>query len=422
MRKLYASICTVGFIAAATLMAACSTGEGDSTGMAGTGTTGSAGTTGSGGTTGSAGTTAAGGTTGSAGTTGSGGTTGSAGTTAAGGTTGSAGTGAGQAGTGGGQAGTGGGQAGTGGTALPGRTAGCEMPPPNNDSSTTFVKHDIMVTGVDQGYINSHTLVAGNGAYTFTNRNYYLRLPPNYDPSVAYGLAFGGGGCGGNATVGQEGGYLPGTNRNNWIQVSMSYVPTQGATNATNPGACFADSGTNTPEVAYFDAILKEVSAKYCVNAKNVVVSGYSSGAWEAFLMGYARAGVVRGIATEAGGMRLNRPAGSGKPVAAFIVTTKGDNTNPADLTPGSTTSVALGALGVNQARDEILTRNGCTDKVTTAKWTDDARFPLCVKYTGCPANYPVVYCVPDTGGHYPAHPPYTPDGMYKFLSELPAL
>jgi poly(3-hydroxybutyrate) depolymerase len=295
------------------------------------------------------------------------------------------------------------------------------MPPPNGDSSTAWVKHDIAVTGVDQGYINSHTLVAANGPYTFTNRNYYLRLPPNYDPSVPYKLAFGGGGCGGNATVGSEGGYLPGTNRNDWIQVSLSYVPTQGATNATNPGACFADSGTNTPEVAYFDAVLKEVSAKYCINPKNVVVSGYSSGAWEAFLLGYARAGVVRGIATEAGGMRLNRPAGSGKPVAAFIVTTAGDTENPADLKPTDAKSISLGALGVNQARDEILTRNGCTGTATTL-WTTDPKFPLCQKYTGCPANYPVVYCVPNTGAHYPAHPPYTSEGMYKFFSELPAL
>jgi poly(3-hydroxybutyrate) depolymerase len=147
-------------------------------------------------------------------------------------------------------------------------------------------------------------------------------------------------------------------------------------------------------------------------------MSGYSSGAWEALLMGWARAGVVRGIATEAGGLRHNRPPGSNMKVAALMIATLGDTENPIDMSPTDAKAIELGADGGSgQARDEILTRNGCTG-TATAPW--DAQFPLCVTYTGCPAEYPVVWCEMNTGGHYPAHMPYTPDAMAKFLGSLP--
>jgi poly(3-hydroxybutyrate) depolymerase len=296
---------------------------------------------------------------------------------------------------------------------------GCGMPPPQGDSSTALVKHDIMVTGVSQAYIAAHPLPASNGAYTFTARNYYVRLPQPYDPSKPYRLVFGGTGCGGGATVGQEGGYLSSVaaQRADQIQISLSYVPTQGATNATNPGSCFADGSAESPEVPYFDAVLAEVSKRYCFDPSKVTMQGYSSGAWLAYLYGWARAGVVRGIAAEAGGLRMNRPPGSNKPVAAFLVATLSDTENPVDIKLGDPKQISLGAFGSGQARDEILARNKCTGTATT-QW--DPMYPLCQKYTGCPAAYPVVWCGMTTGGHYPAHPPYTPEAMNKFLGSLP--
>jgi poly(3-hydroxybutyrate) depolymerase len=431
MRKQLASFGTTGFIAAAVLLGACAGGSGTNPGTPGAAGTSAAGTTASGtagtgaaGTTasGAAGTTASGaaGTgaagTGAAGTTASGAAgTGAAGTTASGAAgTGAAGTGA--AGTG--AAGTGAAGTGAGGTGGGVKmSAGCNMPPPAADSPTAFIKHDIMVTGVSAAYISAHPLATGVAPYSFTARNYYLRLPTGYNPATPYRLVMGGTGCGGNATVGSEGGYLPSSHADQ-IQVSPSYVPTQGATSATNPGGCFADGSAESPDVPYFDAMLAEVSAKYCVDTSKVFVSGYSSGAWEALLLGWTRAGVVRGIATEAGGLRAGRPPGTNKPVAALMIGTNGDTENPINLTPTDAKAISLGATGGSgQARDEILARNHCTGTATAA-W--DATYPLCQKYTGCPAAYPVVWCLMITGGHYPAHPPYTPDAMAKFFASLP--
>jgi poly(3-hydroxybutyrate) depolymerase len=354
---------------------------------------------------------------GPAGVSGEAGTSGAAGVGAAG-TSGLAGV-SGAAGTGGaagvmGNAGTGGGAAGAG--VLPRKSAGCGLPPPTTDSDAGFIKHDLMVSGVSQSYIAAHALAPDDAPYTFTARNYYVRLPTGYDVNKPYRVVFGGAGCGGKATVGSEGAYLPSVHADQ-LQISMSYLPTQGNTTATNPGSCFADGATDSPEVPYFDAVLAEVAKKYCIDEKKVTVEGYSSGAWMALLLGWARAGVVRGIALEAGGLRNNRPPGANKPVAAFMVATNGDTENPINLMPGDAKAIELAALGSGQARDEILKRNGCTG-TTTAMW--DADYPLCQKYTGCPAAYPVVWCLMNTGGHFPAHKPYTPDGYSKFLGSLP--
>jgi len=45
--------------------------------------------------------------------------------------------------------------------------------------------------------------------------------------------------------------------------------------------------------VPYFDAVLKDIEAHYCVDKGKVFVDGYSSGAWESYMLGCARAGVV---------------------------------------------------------------------------------------------------------------------------------
>jgi poly(3-hydroxybutyrate) depolymerase len=150
-------------------------------------------------------------------------------------------------------------------------------------------------------------------------------------------------------------------------------------------GACFEDGHADTPEVAYFDAVINEVSNNYCVNLEKVFVGGYSSGAWESVTLGLARGGVIRGIATGAGGLRAERPMPSSVPLAAILLTGQGDGANPID-----------GPTGSAAARDWILQRNGCAGTATMPFTASDQN---CVQYTGCPAAFPVVWCTPP-GGH----------------------
>lgn len=258
-----------------------------------------------------------------------------------------------------------------------GMSAGCGQAPPGEDSSDDFVKHDIAVTGIDAAFAAEFPPNGdGNGGYTWEMRNYFVRLPAGYDPNTPYPVTFGGGGCGNTNGMSGGGGGQQAGNINS-IRIGMSYV--------YNGGACFEDDHANTPEVPYFDAMMADIAANYCVNLEKVFMGGYSSGAWESYTLGLARGGVIRGIAAGAGGLRSERPTPSGIPVAAILLTGEGDGTNPIDGPTGS-------ALG----RDQYLMTNGCVGTETepfTASPDD------CVKYTGCPEAFPVIWCTPG-GGH----------------------
>jgi poly(3-hydroxybutyrate) depolymerase len=356
-------------------------GVGPSNGSAGStataGSTGTAGTTGGGagdtGSTGTAGSTSsgAGGDTGAAGAIGAAGSTGTAGSTGAAGTPGTAGS-TGAAGTPGtaGSTGAGGGAVSPGG----GMSAGCGKAIGAGDMPGKWVKRNITVTGV------TFTKPATPGG-SWTNRIYYLNLPTGYDPSKKYPVMFGGGGCGGDLSNGNMAFAIYGNN-STAIQIGMSYVwPNPG-------GACFSDGYADTPDLPYFDSMLKELEANYCVDTGHVFVGGYSSGGWESYMLGFARGGIVRGISPAAGGLRpaASRPPAANKPFAAIMVTGASDTTNPPD-----------GATGSMAARDLILQINGCQG-TATAPYPDYVG-GNCTQYTGCPADYPVIYCRP-VGGH----------------------
>jgi poly(3-hydroxybutyrate) depolymerase len=397
------------------LVGACSGGAGDTTpgGGAGTGMTNTAGTTSTAGTTATAGTTGTAGTTATAGSTGTGGT-GTAGSAAVAGSGGMSGGGAGGSGNAGGTAGGGG----TGGGSATG-TLGCKMNPPDTDSSTKWVKHDIEVSGVDPAFITQYPPNAGT-TYNWTHRNYFLRLPTGYDSSKVYPVTIGSSGCGGPETVGSEGGYAPlGTSpgETQAIQVALSYVLSSAA-NSDCGGAVFADKFPNSPDVQYLAAVVKDVQAKYCSDAGKVFLSGYSSGAFESVQLGCANSDILRGYGVQiGGGLRVNGPKPCKGPIAAMFVVGLQDNENPI----GPLASPLHDSTGTAPARDEVLKRNGCTDN-TTAPW--DPAYPDCVKYTSCPAKYPVVWC-PIMSGHTPdaADPAigkYRYEGLWKFWSTLP--
>jgi hypothetical protein len=65
--------------------------------------------------------------------------------------------------------------------------------------------------------------------------------------------------------------------------------------------------------------------------------------------------------------------------------------------------------------------RNGCTGTATMPY--EDAKYGACVKYTGCPAAYPVVWCALLGVGHNSStymNTNYSPGPMWDVLSKLP--
>ncbi|MDB4982808.1 MAG: alpha/beta-Hydrolase, partial [Myxococcales bacterium] len=310
-----------------------------------------------------------------------------------------------------------GGSAGT--TTMVDPSPGCNLPPAGTDSQKLWVKHDLEVTGVDPTFISQHPPNTGT-TYNWTHRNYFLRLPTGYDITKPYPVTIGMSGCGGSETVGSEGGYAPlgtGSGETQAIQLSLSYVLSTAA-NVDCNGAVFADDFVNSPDPQYLEAVVKDIEAKYCVDRAKVFLSGYSSGAFEAITLGCTDSDILRSYAIQiGGGLRLHHPTCKAHPIAALYVVGLQDTENPIGPLP-----MALhDSLGSAPARDEVLTRNGCMG-MATAPW--DAAYPMCVKYTGCPEKYPVVWCA-ITSGHQPSQTDplvnkYRYDGIWKFWSTLP--
>jgi polyhydroxybutyrate depolymerase len=378
----------------------------------GTGTAGTAGASGSGpGTGGATGGSTATGTAGDTSTAGSGaGTTGGSGPGTGGAagtaTTGTAG-GAGStptAGTGGaggmvttGTAGTGGsGGSGAGGSSGPKLSAGCGHQAV--DVPGKWNQHNIMVTKVAPAY-----------AASYTNRIYWTRVPLAYDQTKPMDLILWGQGCGQGPTPES----IPPYENSDAAAASIIVellAPQVGANHCyyAGPDGDKADS----PEIPYFDQVVSEVEAQFCIDATKVFEGGYSSGGWEASLMSCVRTNTLRGTGWAAAGLQFNHDTCTG-PVAALITVDKGD--------PGTPQAQALDAV------ENIRMRNGCatTSKPWNPVWpvgAQKADISSCVLYDNCMPGYPLVWCQTTLGMHTNTENDthLTRYGLWELWSTLP--
>jgi poly(3-hydroxybutyrate) depolymerase len=293
-----------------------------------------------------------------------------------------------------------------------GPSPGCGTAPPAGLNSTHLALQNLSVPSCTGSAVTPECVASafqmGGSAYLkvdqwdYNHRNYGLELPPNYDPTKKYPVILEGGGCTGGPTD-NGGGYTAG--ETNAIRVGLSYV-----------GQCFADGGVqcsvtvaneplcvNNPEVTYISALLADIESKLCVDLGQVFIGGYSSGAWEASTIGCALSNVIRGTAGIFGGERINHPV-CPAPMASILVVGDQDNENPIgplvmnmpDTSAGLTAQQVnndiqqLDSNGSAPERDWLLMRNGCQGNATAPY---DPAYPGCVKYTGCPSAYPVVWC-----------------------------
>lgn len=167
----------------------------------------------------------------------------------------------------------------------------------------------------------------------------------------------------------------------------------------SNPG----DTASSLRDIAFFDAIVKELAESECIDMDRIFTVGHSLGAWFANSVACARGGVVRGSATVGGSTTMQNCTG---PAAALIIN------NPKDALSSHTAAEAM--------RDIRLEENAC---LSTTQKTDPALLS-CVRYDGCLEN-PVDFC-PHTidtdyrGAYYPhTWPDGTAKAMVEFFSGL---
>jgi poly(3-hydroxybutyrate) depolymerase len=241
------------------------------------------------------------------------------------------------------------------------KSAGCGMP-------TTQKLNDWVVQSA---------VMAGT-----TSRPYSVRLPTGYDPARAYPVVVLLHGCGG------------GDNNVN-VPVGTDAILIRGTGSAAD--TCW-NSGATGPDVLFFDAMVADVKARFCTDTKRFFAVGYSSGSWLANQLGCIRADVLRGLGTVAGGNPGVRNCVG--PIAHMFVHDKGDTSNVIS--------------GSESARDRLLTQNQCDKSITPVA---EAPSP-CVRYQGCAAGYPVVWCA-TSGQNHNRQDSLAGPGFWNFFKSL---
>ncbi|MBP9773341.1 MAG: S-layer homology domain-containing protein [Candidatus Peribacteraceae bacterium] len=162
------------------------------------------------------------------------------------------------------------------------------------------------------------------------------------------------------------------------------------------------DKPSELRDIAFFDAIVKEIGDSECIDMNRIYVVGHSLGAWFANSVACARGGVVRASATVGGSAVTSNCTG---PTAAMIIN------NPKDALSSHTSAIAMSDIRIKE--------NTCS---TNSAPVEPSAFS-CVQYASCSQN-PVVFC-PHTidyerGTYYPhVWPPDTEQAIVKFFEEF---
>jgi polyhydroxybutyrate depolymerase len=165
------------------------------------------------------------------------------------------------------------------------------------------------------------------------------------------------------------------------------------------------DDGNALRDYALFDELLRITEFYYCVDMSRVIVVGHSLGAYFANSVACARAGVVRAVASLAGGTQTSSCRGT---VAALLLHNPNDNLVAISEGEKALTTFlnADGASGQGVATGDILATFNCI-------WYQGARNPV----VWCPHGFNTRY----DGSYYPhTWPDDTAKAIAYFLKNLP--
>jgi polyhydroxybutyrate depolymerase len=238
-----------------------------------------------------------------------------------------------------------------------------------------------------------HTMtvnVAPAYASSYTNRKYFTTLPMTFDPKKPYPVVFWGPGCGATGSEGSS--FTTGHFLTDILYVQLLSVT--GCFQAGKQGT--ADS----PDGPYFDQVLSEIEAKYCIDKGKLYAAGTSSGAWLSNYLACARGNVLRGTAADSGGLQQAHGTCTG---GAAVMEMPGD----------STTTIENGVdIGSGPARDLFIKLNGCSMTPTTMTF---GKANNCQVYGGC--DSPVVWC--NVGGAHQSGNQVIAESAWAFWNTL---
>jgi poly(3-hydroxybutyrate) depolymerase len=235
--------------------------------------------------------------------------------------------------------------------------------------------------GAPTGNMTGSVQVAGE------TRTYVLSVPNSYDPNIALPIVFAWHGRGGDGALARLYFGVEGQSNGQAIFVYPDGGIVQG-------GQTGWDLTTTGNDVAFFDAMLADLSQTYCVDEGRVFSTGHSFGGYFSNTLGCARANVLRAIAPVAGGGPFG--GGCSGAVAAWITHGSADTTVPLSQGEGS--------------RDHWQTENGCGSTTMAVSPSP------CVAYDGCQSGADLHWCE-HTGGHM--WPSFAAAAIWDFFASM---
>jgi len=231
-----------------------------------------------------------------------------------------------------------------------------------------------------------------------TEREIFVRLPQDYDPMTPYRIVYIGVGC--SAPDGASAAY-PLWEQGQGGDPQAIYVAMSLPDPSTNNNCYDNRAGVNSIEWESLDHDHAFVSDRFCIDNDKVFMGGYSSGSWIANMFSCYFGGIpnpprkflpnvaLRGVMSVAGCWIEGNPPCNG-PVGGLWIHDEGD-------------TVPNAYACAQEQRDRLLMQNGCTGGADgpTEEWGGDFfNAGTCLKYTACPAEYPVIFCSTTGRGH----------------------
>lgn len=236
------------------------------------------------------------------------------------------------------------------------------------------------------------------------SRQYFVKLPDNYDSSRPYRLIFTWHQLGGSAQK-----IVDGENTN-----AGGVLPYYGLPPLANNSAIFVVpnglnagwANQNGEDVTFFDQLLKTVSDGLCVDTSLVFSTGFSYGGAMSYSLACSRPQQIRAVAVISGSL-LSGCAGGTEPVAYYA--------------QHGTSDSVLNVSGGRSIRDTFVRNNGCTPVSPEPQPGSGGRSVKTV-YKNCKADKPVTWVI-HGGDHNPSQTDdgriFAPANTWEFFSQF---
>jgi poly(3-hydroxybutyrate) depolymerase len=245
--------------------------------------------------------------------------------------------------------------------------------------------------GKDPATLKSATVGQASPVNTISgSRQFLVRWPSNYDNKKAYPLHIGLHGANGSLSEnGKDNFGLWTLSKNSVIFVTLAAVN---------------GLWSSSTDLAYADAVIKQVESELCIDTSRVILEGFSMGGAMSWYITGSRPGVFRAVVGHSGGGVGGTPTLS--PVAYW----------------GSLGSKESGN-GQNTQTDQFAKADGCTIETLPTASTGSGKH-VCTPYKGCKEGFPVTWCSYDgdhgfTDTDSGSSTSWVPQAVWDFLSPL---